>query len=163
ELMAQAAEGVVDIAVLYDPHGRSGLVIEKLLEERLILVSTDPAVAAAGPEAIANPESGYVLVDWGIDFKRQHAEAFPDIETPPVTVGLGALGLRYTLSHRGGGDFPQRIVRGLLAEGRLHAVADAPGFGRPAFMVYPASKPRPEWIETALQGLRHVASLEPED
>jgi DNA-binding transcriptional LysR family regulator len=162
-LMAQVAEGLIDIAVMYDPQGRSGLVIEKLLEERLILVSTDPAVAATGLAQSGQPGAGYVFVDWGADFKRQHSEAFAELDTPPVAVGLGALGLSYILSNGGAGYFPKRIVRGFLAEGRLYEAAGAPQFGRPAFMVYPAAKPRPDWLETALAGLRHVASQESED
>jgi DNA-binding transcriptional LysR family regulator len=163
DLMMHVAEGLIDIGVMYDPQPRPGLVIEKLLEERLILVATDARQAAAGLMPTGQPGAGYVFVDWGADFKRQHGEAFPDLETPPVAVGLGALGLSYILSNGGAGYFPKRIVRGLLAERRLHEVAGAPQFGRPAFMVYPASKPRSDWLETALAGLRHVASLEAED
>ena len=118
---------------------------------------------SAGLAPDGRPGAGYVFVDWGADFKRQHGEAFPDLETPAVAVGLGALGLSYILSNGGTGYFPKRIVRGLLADRRLHEVAGAPQFGRPAFMVYPASKPRPDWIDTAIVGLRHVASLEAED
>jgi DNA-binding transcriptional LysR family regulator len=163
DLMTSVAEGPIDIAVMYDTQARSGLVIEKLLEERLILVSTSVEQAAAGLEADGRPGRDYLFVDWGADFKRQHGSAFPDLETPAVAVGLGALGLSYILSNGGAGYFPKRIVRGLLAENRLHEVRGAPQFGRPAFMVYAAAKPRPDWIDTALTGLRHVASLEAED
>jgi LysR family transcriptional regulator, flagellar master operon regulator len=163
DLMAHVAEGLIDIGVMYDPQGRSGLVIEKLLEERLILVSTDPATTTADLASNGRVGTGYVFVDWGADFKRQHGAAFAELETPPVAVGLGALGLSYILSSGGAGYFPKRIVRGLLGEGRLHEVADAPQFARPAFMVYPAAKPRADWLDTALAGLRHVASLEFED
>ena len=162
DLMTHVAEGLIDIGVMYHAQSRHGLLIEKLLEERLILVTTDQAAAAAGL-INGQPPASYVFVDWGPDFKREHGEAFPDLETPAVAVGLGALGLSYILSNGGTGYFPKRIVRGLLAEGRLHEVAGAPRFARPAFMVYPASKPRPDWLDTALVGLRHVASLEAED
>jgi DNA-binding transcriptional LysR family regulator len=162
DLMIQVAEGLIDIGVMYHPQSRPGLIIEKLLEERLILVTTDQAAAAAGL-VNGQPPADYVFVDWGPDFKRQHGEAFPDLETPAIAVGLGALGLSYIVSNGGTGYFPKRIVRGLLGEGRLHEVAGAPRFARPAFMVYPANKPRPDWLDTALAGLRHVASLEAED
>ena len=158
DLMIGVAEGLIDLAVMYDPQARSGLTIEKLLEEQLIMVATSNDQAADG-----RPGAGYVFVDWGPDFKRQHGEAFPELETPAVAVGLGALGLSYILSNGGAGYFPKRLVRPLLAEQRLHEVKDAPHFGRPAFMVYPAAKPRPDWIDTAIAGLRHVASLEAED
>ena len=41
-LMNQVAEGIIDIAVLYAPQHRPGLKIEKLMEERLVLVATTP-------------------------------------------------------------------------------------------------------------------------
>src|SRR3546814_499978 len=37
QLMRQIVDGVLDIAVLYAPQHRSGLKVEKLMEERLVL------------------------------------------------------------------------------------------------------------------------------
>lgn len=155
-LMRQLAEGVIDIGVMYSPQSRPGIVIEPLFEERLLLVSTRGRDAAAG-------DDGYVFVDWGPEFRAAHGQAYPDLKTPAVQVGLGALGLQHILANGGSGYFPERVVRTLLEGGRLHAVAGAPEFHRPAYVVHAAGEEQPDWLRTALDGLRHVAALETED
>ena len=155
-LMRQLAEGLIDIGVMYSPQSRPGLHIEKLLEERLVLVSTaQKSVDQLGRE--------YVFVDWGPEFRASHAQSFPDMQTPAVSVGLGALGLQHILAIGGSGYFPMRVVRSYLADGRLFPVPGAPEFRRPAFLVYPGQEEQAEWLRTALQGMRYVASLEAED
>ena len=44
-LVDQVQEGVLDLAVVYEPPLRTGLVCELLLEESLVAVTTDPTVA----------------------------------------------------------------------------------------------------------------------
>lgn len=155
-LMRQLSEGLLDIGVMYSPQSRPGMSIEKLLEERLIMVSTQR-------RAVGEWDEDYVLVDWGPEFRAAHGQAFPDLKTPAVSVGLGALGLQHILSYGGTGYFPMRVVRGYLASGRLFAVTDAPEFRRPAYLVFAQDEGRAEWFHTALDGLRYVASLESED
>ncbi|CAA7624535.1 LysR family transcriptional regulator [Magnetospirillum sp. UT-4] len=155
-LMRQLAEGIIDIGVMYSPQSRPGLHIEKLLEERLIMVSTKR-------RSVDEWDDDYVFVDWGPEFRQSHSQAFPDLKTTAVSVGLGALGLQHILAHGGTGYFPMRVVRPALAAGRLTAVEGAPEFRRPAWLVYAHDEGRADWFPTALEGLRHVASLESED
>lgn len=155
-LMRQLSEGLLDVGVMYSPQSRPGLLIEKLLEEKLVLVSTR---SPAGDDWVRD----YLFVDWGPEFRAAHGQAFPDMQTPAVAVGLGALGLQHILANGGSGYFPMRVVRPLLADGRLHQVAGAPEFRRPAFLVYAGQEDQPEHLRKALQGMRYVASLEAED
>jgi DNA-binding transcriptional LysR family regulator len=155
-LMRQLSEGLLDVGVMYSPQSRPGLTTEKLLEERLVLVSTKP-------RQVEDWDDAYVFVDWGPEFRGAHSQAFPDMKTPSVAVSLGALGLQHILASGGSGYFPMRVARPYLADGRLHLVADAPEFRRPAFIVHPHADDQEEWFRTALQGLRYVASLEAED
>lgn len=155
-LMRQLAEGILDIGVMYSPQSRPGLHMEKLLEERLVMVSTRR-------RAVEDWDEDYVFVDWGPEFRQNHGQAFPDLKTPAVSVGLGALGLQHVLSHGGTGYFPMRVVRPYLANGRLFEVENAPEFRRPAWLVHPQDDGHGEWFKVALDGLRHVASLESED
>lgn len=46
DLINQVAGGLVDVAVMYAPPHRPGLKIDLLLEEELVLVTTDPAARA---------------------------------------------------------------------------------------------------------------------
>ena len=41
-MMRQLADGLLDVAVIYTPRTMPGMVTEKLLEEKLVLVSTTP-------------------------------------------------------------------------------------------------------------------------
>src|SRR5215470_14859080 len=63
ELMQGLVEGRLDIGIMYTPQSRPGLKVERLLEERLVLVSTDPS---PWPE----PGPGYVYIDWGPELFR---------------------------------------------------------------------------------------------
>ncbi len=155
-LMRNLAEGLLDIGVMYAPSPRPGLVFEKLLEERLVMVSTVK-------RAITEWDQDYVYVDWGADFKQMHSQSFPDQKAPAISVGLGALGLQHILAYGGTGYFPMRVIRSYLAAGRLHQVAGAPDFRHPAWVVYAQDEAREDWFMTALDGLRYVASLESED
>jgi DNA-binding transcriptional LysR family regulator len=147
-LMHDVLAGRLDIVVLYSPQSRAGLVIEQLLEERLVMVQT--------PGAAETPGS-YVFIDWGPEFLAAHSRAFPDRPSPPVTVSLGALGLAYILENGGSGYLPMRVVGPYLADGRLALVDGAPHFGRPAYVVYPAGRTE-DWFATALAGLRQMAA-----
>ncbi|MDX1710728.1 MAG: LysR family transcriptional regulator [Rhodovibrionaceae bacterium] len=150
-LMRQVADGVLDIAVLYQPRRTPGLVSEQLINETLVMVSTRQDVGAE------DWRQDYVLVDWGRDFRITHGELFPDVGTPPVSVGLGALGLQYVLENGGSAYFPIRVVRPLLAQDRLTRVPQAPTMRRPAYIVYAEETGNRELVDTALEGLRQIA------
>lgn len=147
-LIGQVADGVLDIAVMYAPQQRPGSRAELLLEEKLVLVSTDPAASAADPP-------GYVYVDWGPDFALHHGLSFPDATNPGLFVGLGPLALEYVLETGGSGYFRQRAVAPHIAAGRLHIVAGAPNFFYPIFAVC-SSQADEAVIGLALEGLRTV-------
>ncbi len=147
-LMEHVAIGLIDIALVYNAPSRPHVVVERVLEERLVMVTA----------SAASNHDGYVLVDWGPDFRTEHGQVFPDMETPAVTVNFGMLGLDYVLNHGGSGYFPLPMVQPHLDGDRLRRVADAPEFSRTAFLVYPAEDEYVEWFKTALQGLRHVAA-----
>lgn len=154
-LMQQLGEGLLDIGVMYTPQSRPGLVVEQLLEERLVLVSTRR-------DSAAPLEDGYVYVDWGPEFQAAHGMRYPDLPMPGLYVGLGALALSYIRQNGGAGYFPLRVVRPYLDRGELHPVPGAASFARPAYVVYPAARDD-ELLATAVEGLRLVAAQETED
>jgi len=149
DLMQGLTEGRLDIAVMYTPQSRPGLKVEALLEERLILVSTR---RDDGPEL--GPD--YVYIDWGPEFHAKHGVSFPDFVGPAVTANIGWLGLQHILANGGSGYFPQRLVAARIAEGRLAAVAGAPSFALPAYVVYPADADA-ALLDPAIDALREVA------
>jgi len=150
-LTHQIADGLLDVGVMYLPRSTPGLVIERLLEERLVLVSTRRR------KLTREWMDDYVFVDWGYDFRAEHSRAFPDMGAPAISVGLGQLGLRYILEHGGSGYFALRDVRPLIKAKRLFRVTDAPEFRRPTYVVYPQSPSDEVLLRTALGTLREVA------
>ncbi|MEX3009607.1 LysR family transcriptional regulator [Hoeflea sp. TYP-13] len=152
--MRQLSDGLLDIGVMYQPRNTPGLVVEKLLEEKLVLVATKKRKVSPGWV------EDYVFVDWGDVFLGAHAEAFPQMETAAVSVGLGALGLQYILKNGGSGYFPIRVVQSLIDEGRLFQLDDAPVLSRPAYVVYRADPVDQSVMDIALDGLRRIASEE---
>jgi len=152
DLMQGLIEGRIDIGVMYTPQSRPGLKVEPLLEERLVLVSTDP-------DRPPEPGQGYVLIDWGSEFHARHGVSFPDFVGPALTANIGWLGLQHILENGGSGYFPLRLVRPHLEAGRLTRLRGAPEFSLPAYVVY-AAEPDPDSIGAALVVMRDLAAAE---
>ncbi len=152
DLMQGLVEGRLDIGVMYTPQIRPGLKVEPLLEERLVLVSTDP-------HRQPGPDPGYVYVDWGPEFYAKHSASFPDFIGPALSANIGWLGLQHILEHGGSGYFPVRLVRSYLENGQLTALIGAPEFALPAYVVYGADSD-PELVGPALDGIRRAALIE---
>ena len=147
-LMREMSEGVLDIAVIYRPERRPGVVVEELFDDRLILVTTDPDIPL---------KEHYVFVDWGEDFRTVHAAAFPEMHNPGLTLDLGAIGVNYLLNQGGAGYFPERVVNPHLQKGMLHAVKDAPSFPYPAHLVYQEDFSTRKVMDVALATLKDTA------
>lgn len=148
-LMREMAEGVMDIAVIYQPEHRPGMIVRELIEDRLVLVTTDQSVPF---------QEQYVFADWGEAFRDMHAAAHPDLVTPAMTLDLGALGVNLLLNVGGAAYFPERIVQPHLAKGLLSRVEDAPDFSYPAYVVYQEDFSSPAIMEQALETLFNIAA-----
>jgi DNA-binding transcriptional LysR family regulator len=131
---------------MYAPQHRPGLQIDLLMEEELVLASTDPD----------NAELDYLHVDWGADFQLHHGVSFPDM-TPALSANLGPLALNYVLQAGGSGYFRMEAVRPHLDAGRLHLVPGAPRFSYPVYAVHSASTDMGV-LAPALDGLRTIIS-----
>lgn len=149
-LSQRLLEGMIDLAVMYAPQNRSRMVVETLLTEKLIYVSTDPG-AKPGHDA------AYVLVDWGPEFLVDHSAAFPGMDAPLVTVNHGPLAMRYILENGGSAYFPPRMARPYLRRGKLHRIK-APDFSRPIHLAYMSTTQQTPAFATAVAGLRDIAA-----
>jgi DNA-binding transcriptional LysR family regulator len=152
DLMQGLIEGRLDIGVMYTPQNRPGLKVERLFEEQLVLVSTEPKTSQLlGPK--------YVYVDWGPEFYSKHNASFPDFLGPAVTANIGWLGLQHILENGGSGYFPIRLVRSHLKDGVLKRWPDVPTFSLSAYAVY-ADQPDSDLIERGLRLMRRLAKAE---
>lgn len=152
EIMQGLIEGRIDIGVMYTPQSRPGLQVEQLLQERLVMVSTEPD---SSPE----PRAGYVYIDWGPEFYTRHSACFPNFGGPALAANVGWLGLQHILKNGGSGYFAARIVAPYIAAGQLHVMAHAPEFFMPAYVVFPTEHDK-DSLGVALDIIRRLAALE---
>ncbi len=123
-------QGIVQSALIYTPQLRPGLLVEKVMEDELILVS-------ANPEAeLATLQDQYAFVDWGPEFVHAHAASLPYLIAPGLTFGLGSMTLDFILERNRAAYLPARTVETHIANGRLTLVPDAPRFPYPVFHVW---------------------------
>lgn len=151
DLTAHVAAGLVDIAIMYAPRHQPGLEIDLLMEEELVLVTTDLSAYRAN-------DPRYIHVDWGPDFTLHHGVSFPDV-TPSLVVNLGPLALSYMLLEGGSGYFRMQAVQPHLEAGDVHLVTGAPHFSFPVYAVHSATTD-PTTLAKALSALRAVSTTE---
>src|SRR5690606_34829734 len=147
-LLEQVRDGSLDLALLYNPPQREGLVLELLRSEELVMVSTHPQ-GGMGAEQ-------YIMVDWGPGFQASHEAAYPDRPAAAVSISLGPLALDYILRTGGTGYLPASSIAPHLESGALHAVPGAPRFSHAAYAVY-AAQSETDTLAQARAGLREIA------
>lgn len=150
-LGSQLNDGTLDLAVMYRPQNTSGLAVEQLFEDEFVLVSSDN-------DASVDPfGEGYVLIDWGSEFRAHHLLNFPQFTTPSLQLGIGTLGLQYLRTVPASGYFPRRSIEAEVQAGWLHLIDSAPRFTYAAYAVYGESQSDGIAGQTA-QLLRRYAS-----
>jgi DNA-binding transcriptional LysR family regulator len=149
DLMRRMVEGSLDLALMYTPQHAPGLHVERLFDETLVLVGTDPAQRG--------PDDRYVYVDWGPSFDLQHAASYPDLERTALTANIGWLAVQLVLANGGSCFLPERMAAPELAAGRLFAVPDSPRYRHPAYLVHPADGDSPV-LGHAIAVLRELAA-----
>lgn len=148
-LIDQVQEGIIDLALVYAPPHRTGIVTELLIDEKLVAVST-------GAQCADPSSDDYVYVDWGSEFRTSHHAAFPDAPSPALSVNHGPLAMEYVLAVGGSGYFRMEAARPHLDSGRLRLIEDMPKFSYSVHAVYSA-KADEKLVERVRTGLRSVA------
>jgi DNA-binding transcriptional LysR family regulator len=119
--------GLIDVAFCFVPQASEKFSSRVLFDDELILVSSIG-------RSRAETESGYVFVDLGDEFRRKHAEAFPD-RTAGITVASSAWAVEHLVKNGGSGYLPRRHTGSLLETRKFTVVADAPVFRRRVYAV----------------------------
>ncbi len=151
EMIQALVQGTLDIGVMYTPQRRPALGIERLFDETLLLVSTEPGRRW--------PDENYIHINWGQEFQAQFSTRYPEAPPPALNANIGWLALQFLLRNGGSAYFPERTVRTLLAQQRLWRVPESPAMMLPAYMVYPVDRDE-ECLLLALGGLRKIAAEE---
>ncbi|MDH5693680.1 MAG: LysR family transcriptional regulator [Gammaproteobacteria bacterium] len=128
DLMHRVIEGTLDVGFMYTPRHSPGLIVEHILDEKLVLVSTRPDDRS--------PKEDYVYIHWGAEFYTHHAKNYPSLERPAQTANIGWLGVQIILKNGGSCYLPSRITKPYIKDNKLFLVKDAPTFSQAAYAVY---------------------------
>jgi DNA-binding transcriptional LysR family regulator len=148
DLIKHVASGMVDAAIMYAPQHLPGLKIDLLLEEELVLVTSEA-------ETDVPLSKDYVHVDWGPGFASHQDMGIPEV-APSLFFNLGPLALSYVLSAGGSGYFRKRAIQPHIESGALRRVPGAPQFSYPVYIVYSVNADA-AILEPALAGLKSVS------
>lgn len=144
-LMRRLSEGLIDLAVLYRAESLPGLRVEELLDDQLVLVTTNPSGAF---------EDRYVHSDWGLEIEDEQRT---HVAESGVTVDLGSVSTRFLIVTAGAGYVPHRMALRDLETKRLYLARGAPSFRYPIYVAYHARN-SPVSVEGALSELRALAA-----
>ncbi|MGB5539483.1 MAG: LysR family transcriptional regulator [Gammaproteobacteria bacterium] len=145
-LIRKLLDSVIDLAVLFEPPQAPELDIRELGIINLVLAAT-----RRGLKVDEACRSGYILVDWGTAFARNHARLFPDLPAPALHMNLGILARRHLDHSEGAAYLPEQMLSTTHGSRRLYRVKDAPQIERPVFAVYRTGSDRKETIREALE------------
>ncbi|MGB7287749.1 MAG: LysR family transcriptional regulator [Salaquimonas sp.] len=145
--------GMLDIAVLYNPEMRQGFKVEHIMDDRLVLVSSDK-----DHDGVLGED--YVYANWGPEFSMAHARWYPGKKPPQIMMQLGAAMPQFLIENNKTSFVPYRIADDFVAAGKLHFVKNSPSFPFPAFAVWTENKPK-ELLEVALVELKIAAKNAP--
>ncbi len=140
---------LVDAAVMYGPNPCSGFETDILFHDRLILVSRQK-------RRLTRWDPAYIYVDWGEQFRRDHALAYPAEETAGLTFGEGAQALEHMLAHGGSGYFPLRLVADRIHAKDVFVVPKAPEFRRQVILCRSPLFSMTEWYRASVDKLREI-------
>jgi len=142
-------DGFLDVAVLYVPQQRPNLIVERLMEEDLVMVSGDQNRAVGGAWT-----DDYILVDWGEEFRRQHSLAFPGALSSRLQLDNTSMALQFVLARGASGYLLESTVQPYLERGELHRVKQAPVFRHPAYVAYPEDPLDADRLQMVLKELK---------
>lgn len=119
--------GLVDIAFCYAPQSRSPFQVREIGVDTFVQVAFDPP---PGGERAGD----YVYVDYGDQFRRDHAVAFSGAAPPAVTLASAGWAIDHLTRWGGQGYLPQRCLSALDTE-RCRVVAEAPVLRQTVYLV----------------------------
>jgi DNA-binding transcriptional LysR family regulator len=128
ELQDWLASGLVDVIVAIAPFSRSGQTVIPLSADNLALFADQPDASIS-----FNPT--YVFVDYGPDYRREHAQAYYAAGTARIAFDAPGPALEYLLDHGGSAYLPDYYAAPHVQAGALHAIDIAPVFQRQKYLI----------------------------
>lgn len=120
----------MDMAFLYDPIIRRGILIEELARDRLVLVTATPSLPW---------QSNFARIDWGESATAELRARIGDFPAPGLDLDLGILSLDWLVETGSSGFVPERLALPYLQAGKLTKVDDIPSVDFAPFVCWRAS------------------------
>ncbi|MEM9585461.1 MAG: LysR family transcriptional regulator [Pseudomonadota bacterium] len=147
DVTAWLKDGKSDLAFTHRSASSARQDQIELPSDRLILVSTKP-------DSPLRFDPGYVFVEAGEAFGRDHAAAYADANTARLNFGNATVGLDHILRVGGSAYLPERLVRHHIAQARLFALKAAPDFTRRVYLTFNRSaRDGWPWLDAAVDQL----------
>ncbi len=151
-LVTRLINGLLDMALLFEPPLMADLSIRQVADIPLVLVSSrnDCGLEDA-------MKQNYYMVEWGSVFAQNHAEQFPDIPPPAARLASGSLARDLILDCGGTAYMAEQMVQQDLERELLFRIPGAPVIERSAFLVHRPGEESREEMRQALGLLKQVA------
>jgi len=120
----------MDMAFLYDPIFRRGILIEELAKDRLVLVTAAPS----DPWQI-----NFARIDWGESATAELRARIGDFPAPGLDLDLGILSIDWLVETGSSGFVPERLAMPYLQGGKLTKLDDVPSVDFAPFVCWRAS------------------------
>jgi len=147
ELRRLVNEGVLDLAILYEPTTAPNLKTQSLGKLRLVLTSSNP-----GSSVQTALKTNYVFVDWGTYFEMFHAKRFSDLASPVLHTDMASVAESFIIANGGSAFLPLKLLP--QHKGKIERVKDAPEFSREVYAVYRSNAEKLELIQAVLTHMR---------
>jgi len=128
QLCEKVRSGGLDAAIVHQPEYSSRIMVEHLLDEKLVRVQ---AKTKSEP---------YLYIDWGDEYRRLHDAALPELTRSNISISLGPVALQVILESGGSGYFRTRVINRYLEQGILELTPNAPQFSYPVYLICYAQK-----------------------
>jgi hypothetical protein len=120
--------GLVDLAFCYSPQARGSFAVREIGVDEFVHVEFKRPRGVAG-------EAGYVFVDYGEQFRRDHAVAFANIGPAAITLASSRWAIDYLSRWGGSGYLPRRHKSLFERSGRARILKNSPILRQTVFLV----------------------------
>lgn len=153
-LLQELREGLLDLALVFEPQQTPGLHFEPLFSEQLLLVSTEPRVVGGGHT------EGYIYIDWGNQFQVQHNQEYPDVPHHRITLALESQALEQILKRGGSAYLARSTAQPFLDQKTLYEVEGARAFSITIHLAIAESRRNDTGVMKAIEGIRATAFVQ---
>ncbi|MEZ5922932.1 MAG: LysR family transcriptional regulator [Hyphomicrobiaceae bacterium] len=136
--------GLVDLAFCYEAEARAPFAIREIGSDDLVRVDFKPPRGSTG--------AGYVYVDYGAQFRRDHAVLFARESPSAITLASARWAIDFLSTAGGSAYLPSRHARHFGTRGKV--VASAPRLTQAISLVENTSVTRQwDWLDQALTSI----------